>query len=389
MDTLYLDYCATTPLRPEVLREMVSVYETQFGNPSSLHEEGRKAKQTVELARARIAQCLDAKPTEVIFTSSGTEANNLAIFGALAEYLQTPTASGDGIHVITSELEHPAAKNCFRRLERLGVDVTWLPVPESGVIRVSDLEKALRNNTKLVSVMMANNEVGTLQPVADIAALCRPRGILVHTDAVQAVGKIPVSFRQLGVDLLTCSAHKFYGPKGVGILIATRRAKLQPILFGGGQERGLRSSTENVPAIHGAAVALDLALGELAQESKRLSALRDQLADEIALHVPDVLHTVSGWPTLPHVLHICLADVLGEAVVLELDRMGVHVSAGSACSAGTAEPSAVLQAMGVDPRYIHGSLRISLGRETHAEDIPRFVQALHTTVHQLRGKLTR
>ena len=269
------------------------------------------------------------------------------------------------------------------------MDVTWLPVPESGVIRVLDVAKALRDNTKLVSVMLANNEVGTLQPVADIAALCRARGVLVHTDAVQAVGKIPVSFHQLGVDLLTCSAHKFYGPKGVGILIANRRARLKPILFGGGQERGLRSSTENVPAIHGAAVALDLALGELAQESKRLSELRNQLAAEIALQVPDVLHTVSGSPTLPHVLHICLADVLGEAVLLELDRMGVHVSAGSACSSGTSEPSAVLQAMGVDPRYIHGSLRISLGHGTHAEAIPRFVQALKSTVHQLRGMLTR
>ncbi|GMA49738.1 cysteine desulfurase NifS [Alicyclobacillus contaminans] len=383
MEPLYLDHCATTPIHPEVLSEMTRVYQEAFANPSSLHQAGRMAKQTLERARERIATRLDARPEDVLFTAGGTEANTLALFGALERFLRGPGEPSAPVHLISSELEHPSVQRGIEALAERGVEVTWLPVPANGVLQPEDVERALRPHTRLVSVMLANNEIGTIQPIADIAALCRARGVLLHTDAVQAVGKIPVSFRDLGVDLLTASAHKFYGPRGVGIVVARRQARLRPILHGGGQERGLRSGTENVAAIHGAAVALDKALDALPAEAIRLQRLRDAMAKAVMDRMPEVLWTAADAPKLPHVLHLCIPGVLGEAVLLELDQLGVCVSAGSACSAGSAEPSPVLRAMGVDERYVHGGLRISLGRGNTEADVARFAEALDTAVHRL------
>jgi cysteine desulfurase len=380
--TTYLDYCSTTPLRQEVLAAMMESFAVEFGNPSSLHEQGRSAKKHLEYARETIASAIGAKPKEIFFTASGTEANNLAIFGMLNRLKHSNK------HVITTQIEHPAVLECFRELERQGTEVTYLPVSPHGVVRLEDLQCALRDETCLVSMMMANNEVGTLQPVAEAAALCKQHNITFHTDAVQAVGKIHVIVGDLGVDMLSFSPHKMYGPKGVGVLYVNRHTRVKPILFGGGQERGLRSATENVPAIYGSAVAVRLAIEEIPSEMARLRDLRDKLLSLLIKNVPGLIVTSGNGTTLPHVLNICVADVLGEALLLNLDRMGFHVSAGSACSSGSAEPSLVLVAMKVDPRYIHGSVRISLGRDTTETDIERFADAFHSVVMELRAMIT-
>ncbi|WCK54862.1 cysteine desulfurase family protein [Aneurinibacillus sp. Ricciae_BoGa-3] len=380
--TTYLDYCSTTPLRQEALVAMMDSFACEFGNPSSLHERGRSAKKRLESAREMVASAIGAQPKEIFFTASGTEANNLAILGMLKRLKQSPK------HVITTQIEHPSVLECFRELQRKGTEVTYLPVSHEGVVRLEDLQYALRNETCLVSIMMANNEVGTLQPVAEAAALCKQHKITFHTDAVQAVGKVPVNVRDLGVDMLSFSPHKMYGPKGVGVLYVNRHTRVKPILFGGGQERGLRSATENVPAIDGSAVAVRLAIDEMASEMVRLRDLRDKLLSRLIHNVPEIIITSGNAHTLPHVLNICVADVLGEALLLNLDRMGFHVSAGSACSSANAEPSHVLVAMQVDPRYIHGSVRISLGRNTTETDIHRFADAFHTVVAELRTMIT-
>ncbi|MCF8567102.1 cysteine desulfurase [Alicyclobacillus tolerans] len=378
---LYLDYCATTPIRPEVAQAIARTIEQIYGNPSSLHQAGRAAKKTLEAARETFAQLLTAKPSEILFTASGTEANNLAILGALKH----PDLVG--CHVITTVIEHPAVKNAFRELESRGHSVTYLPVNEQGVVQVEDFVDALRPDTRFVSVMMANNETGALQPVNEIAQICRSRGIVMHSDAVQAFGKVPIFVNDLPVDLLSLSAHKVYGPKGVGILYVKRRTKLFPVLFGGGQEKGLRSGTENVALVHGAAAAARMAVEEMGQEMERLKSLRDELQKRILDTVENVRITCPTVPVLPHVLHLTVADVLGETVLLELDRESICVSAGSACSSGSAEPSPVLQAMNVPDRFIHGSLRISLGKDTTQKDLDRFVDTFAGVVAQLRNML--
>ncbi len=400
MKPVYLDYAATTPLHPEVLSAMVNLLEQEQGNPSSLHENGRSAKKVLEAARTSIASAVGARPSEIIFTSSGTEANNLAIFGVVRRFLERnwhnlskggalETHPRVPIHVITSSIEHSSVRNCFVQLEQLGVQVTYLPVSSEGVVDASAVEDALTEHTKLVSVMMVNNEIGTIQPVAKIAQICRKHNILMHTDAIQAIGKIPVNFHELGVDLLSFSSHKFYGPKGIAALCANRRSRLDPILFGGGQERGLRPGTENVALVHGLAVALNECLEHMDEELSRLKGLNTVLANELRVRIPGLKFTAGNADALPQVLHLSLPDVLGEAVLLELDRYGFYVSAAAACSSGKAEPSHVMQAIGLSERYIHGSLRVSLGLYTVESDILHFVDVLGNEVSRLQEMVQR
>lgn len=402
MKPVYLDYAATTPLRKEVLSAMVKVLEREQGNPSSLHEDGRSAKKVLETARTRIAEFIGARPTEIIFTSSGTEANNLAIFGVLRRFLERnwrntlkgdlagiSSHAGEPVHVITSSIEHSSVRNCFLQLEELGAQVTYLPVSSEGVVDVKAVENAMTDHTKLVSVMMVNNEIGTIQPIAEISNICKKHGVLLHTDAIQAVGKIPVHFHNLGVDLLSFSGHKLYGPKGIGVLCANRKSRLDPILFGGGQERGLRPGTENIALVQGLAVALELCLEHMEDETRRIEYLHDVFTNEICSRIQDIKFTAGNALCLPHIAHLSLPDVLGEAVLLELDRYGFCVSAAAACSSGKAEPSHVMQAIGLTERYIHGSLRVSFGLHTTEEDVLRFARVLDREVMKLQEMVFR
>jgi cysteine desulfurase len=379
MRRIYMDHNATTPLREEVLEAMLPYLREEFGNASSLHHFGIQARRAVERAREQVAAALGACPREIVFTGCGTEADNQAIKGvAFAN-----RSRGD--HVVTSRVEHKAVLETCQYLEKQGFRVTHLPVDEHGVVSPRDVARAITDATILVSVMAANNEVGTIQPVAEIAEVCRERGVLLHTDAVQVVGKLPLDVKALGVDLLSLSAHKFYGPKGVGALYVRRGVKIDPLLHGGHQERGLRAATENVAGIVGAARALGLRLDEMAAEAVRLTALRERLYTGLVERIDHVIP--NGHPTqrLPGTLSVCFDYIEGEAVIMGLDLEGVAVSSGSACTSASLEPSHVLLAMGVHPAVAQGSIRFSLGRENTEADVDYVLQKLPPIVARLRA----
>lgn len=378
MGSLYFDHAATTPTRPEVIQAMMPYFAEHAGNPSSIHMFGQRAKRALDEARRTVADVLGAKPAEIYFTSGATESNNIAIQGAAKSYAMF------GRHLITSAFEHHAVLHTFQALEKQGFQVTYLPVDEQGLVRPEEVEKALRPDTILVSIMLANNEVGTVQPIQEIAGILRRRGILFHTDAVQAVGKIPVNVRELGVDMLSLTAHKFYGPKGVGALYVREGVEIAPLFFGGHQEGALRPGTQNVPGIVGLAAALRLACQEMKDEGARMRRLRDLLEQSITERIPDV--HVNGHPDkrLAHISNVSFAGLDGEALLLALDMQGIAVSTGSACTAGSTEPSHVLRAMGVDPLWARGSIRFSLGRDTTEEDIRFLIEVLATAVSRLR-----
>ncbi|MBC7242425.1 MAG: cysteine desulfurase NifS [Anaerolineae bacterium] len=378
MGSLYFDHAATTPTRPEVIQAMMPYFTEHAGNPSSIHMFGQRAKRALDEARRTVADVLGAKPAEIYFTSGATESNNIAIQGAAKSYAMF------GRHLITSAFEHHAVLHTFQALEKQGFQVTYLPVDEQGLVRPEEVEKALRPDTILVSIMLANNEVGTVQPIQEIAGILRRRGILFHTDAVQAVGKIPVNVRELGVDMLSLTAHKFYGPKGVGALYVREGVEIAPLFFGGHQEGVLRPGTQNVPGIVGLAAALRLACQEMKDEGARMRRLRDLLEQSITERIPDV--HVNGHPDkrLAHISNVSFAGLDGEALLLALDMQGIAVSTGSACTAGSTEPSHVLRAMGVDPLWARGSIRFSLGRDTTEEDIRFLIEVLATAVSRLR-----
>lgn len=378
MGSLYFDHAATTPTRPEVIQAMMPYFAEHAGNPSSIHMFGQRAKRALDEARRTVADVLGAKPAEIYFTSGATESNNIAIQGAAKSYAMF------GRHLITSAFEHHAVLHTFQALEKQGFQVTYLPVDEQGLVRPEEVEKALRPDTILVSIMLANNEVGTVQPIQEIAGILRRRGILFHTDAVQAVGKIPVNVRELGVDMLSLTAHKFYGPKGVGALYVREGVEIAPLFFGGHQEGVLRPGTQNVPGIVGLAAALRLACQEMKDEGARMRRLRDLLEQSITERIPDV--HVNGHPDkrLAHISNVSFAGLDGEALLLALDMQGIAVSTGSACTAGSTEPSHVLRAMGVDPLWARGSIRFSLGRDTTEEDIRFLIEVLATAVSRLR-----
>ncbi len=376
---VYLDNNATTPVRPEVFEAMVPFLQSQFGNPSSLHHWGKRARRAVEQAREEVANLIGAAdPEEIFFTSGGSESDNLALKGvALPQWKQ-------GKQIITSQIEHPAVLDTCRLLESYGFKVVYLPVDRYGVIDPASLEEALTPDTVLVSIMHANNEVGTIQPIAELAALAKSRGVLFHTDAVQSVGKIPVDVQALGVDLLSLSGHKLYAPKGIGALYVRKGTALWPLINGGHQEEGLRAGTENVAGIVALGKACALAQQEQESENKRLTILRDQLHHGICAAVPDV--SLHGHPTqrLPTTVNLGFGGIEGEALLIHLDLQGVAVSTGSACSSGSLEPSHVLEAMALSAEEIQGAIRFSLGWENTAEDIAYVLDILPGIVEQLR-----
>lgn len=379
MRQVYLDHGATTPVHPEVVAEMHQVLGEFFGNPSSVHTFGREAKNYLEEARKKVARLIGAEPEEIIFTSGGTEADNLAILGTAYANQRK------GNHIITSTIEHHAVLDVCKFLSHNGFEVTFLPVDQNGVINPDDVAKAIRRETVLITIMHANNEIGTIEPVKEIGKIAREREITFHTDAVQTVGHLFVDVDDLGVDLLSLSAHKMYGPKGVGGLYIRRHTRLSPIFHGGSQERKRRPGTENLPGILGLGKAAEIAARDLAQENPRLVRLRDKLIQGIQETIPEV--KLNGHPTcrLPHNVNFSFAYLEGESLLLSLDLKGIAVSTGSACSSGTSESSHVLKALGLPPELARGSLRMTLGRANTEEDIEYVVDILRVLVDRLRS----
>ena len=384
---VYFDYNATTPLAPEATEAVVRATRDVFGNASSVHHFGQHAKATLDEARSAVAALITADPSEIVFTSGGTESDNFAIRGvaAIHDALEPPTGRR---HLIASAIEHEAVLNTLKALTRRGWKATLLPVDASGVVAPDRLREAITSDTAIVSVMHANNEIGTIQPIAALAAIAHEHGALMHTDAVQSAGKIPVDVRALGVDLLSLSAHKFNGPKGAGAIWIKRGTRLQPTMTGGKHERNRRAGTENVPAIAGLGVAARLAMGKLSSEGARVSALRDRLEAGILRGVPGT--AVNGAPAsrVPNTTNISFDHVEAESLLIALDLEGVAVSTGSACSSGTLEPSHVLKAMGLPTHRTQNSLRFSLGMFSTAEEVDRVIEVMPRLVEKLRG-LTR
>jgi cysteine desulfurase len=378
--SIYLDHAATTPLREEVLAAMLPYLTDHFGNPSSLHADGRRARQGLDEAREVIAAILGTKPREIVFTGGGSEADNLAIKGIAW------AASARGRHIVTSSVEHKAVLNACAVLERSGFQVTYLPVDRYARVDPEQVEAAITERTALVSIMYANNEVGTIQPIAEIGAICRRRGVLFHTDAIQAGGYLPLDVDRLGVDLLSLAAHKLYGPKGVGALFVRQGTALLPQIQGGSQERQRRAGTENVAGIVGFGRALQLAQGDPAArdaENARLAGLRDRLLAAMK-DVSAVEATGHPGERLPHNASWLIDGIEGGDLVAALDLDGIAASTGSACTSGSAEPSHVLLAMGIDPARAHGALRLTAGRGTTVTDVERTADALRSAVGRMR-----
>ncbi len=375
---IYLDYAATTPVDPRVSRAMQPYFNKKFGNSASLHSYGREASMALEKSRATVAQFIGAKPGEIIFTSSATESNNLAIKGiALASH------SGKK-HIIVSRIEHDCVLESARFLQRHGFEVSFLPVNENGLIDFKILEKTIKKETLLVSIIHGNNEVGTIQNIVRIGRLCRKNGVYFHTDAVQTLGKVKINVSEIDIDLLTASSHKIYGPKGVAFLYVRDGVFIEPILHGGGQENKLRSSTINIPGVVGMAKAIEILSKEGESENKKLTGFRDYLIDKILGNIPNTQLNGDREKRLSNNINISFFGVEGESLLLELDHGGVCVSTGSACSSKTLEPSHVLLAMGLTPAEAHGSLRITLGRWTTKRDLDSFLEILKKAVNKFR-----
>lgn len=379
MKRIYLDYAATTPTHPEVMKAMLPYFTDAFGNPSSIHSFGQEAKGAIEKARNQVAALIGAKSEEVVFTGSGTEADNFALKGvALAN-------QGKGNHIITSSIEHHAVLETCKFLEKQGFSVTYLPVDGYGMVDPSGVKKAITVKTILISVMHANNEVGTVEPIAEIGNIAREAEIYLHTDAVQTAGHIPVDVNKLNVDLLSISAHKLYGPKGIGALYIRKGTKVSSFMHGGDQERGKRASTENVPAIVGFGKAAEIAQREMLEEAQKLTVLRDQLIEGI---LKSIEHTqLNGHPVmrLPNNVNVSVDYVEGESMLLNLDLAGICASTGSACSSSALEPSHVLVAMGLPHLQAHGSLRFTSGKWTTEEEINQVLNVLPGIVSKLRA----
>lgn len=376
--TIYLDHAATTPLDRRVLDAMIPYLTTEYGNASSIYTLGRHAMQAIDRAREQVAEAIHARPTEIAFVGCGSESDNLAIKGMAF------ASQKKGKHIITSSIEHHAVLHTCQYLERFGFTVTYLPVDEYGRIDPHEVEHAITDQTTLVSIMYANNEVGTIEPVEEIGRICRARKIPFHVDAVQVGGALPIDVVALNADLLSLSAHKFYGPKGVGVLYMRQGMRILPQLQGGSQERGRRAGTENVAGIVGAATALCLAQEELPLVTPRITALRDRLVEGI-LAIP--ASKLTGHPTnrLPNNASFCFEGVEGESILLNLDLLGVAASTGSACTSGSVDPSHVLVAMGLPPEWSHGSLRLTLGKENTEQEVEMLITALPGIVEKLRG----
>mgnify|MGYP000927000548 FL=1 len=380
MQSAYLDYSATTPTDPEVLEAMMPYFTEVFGNPSSVYSFAAKSRKAIDTARGQVARALNADPDEIFFTGSGTEADNWALKGTL-ERLRSR-----GDHLITTKIEHHAILHTAEYLEKVeGFRVTYLPVDSDGRVRMEDLEAAMTDKTVLVSVMFANNEVGTIQPIGKIGSLCRQRGILFHTDAVQAAAQLDIDVKALNIDMLSLSAHKMYGPKGVGAFYLRKGLRLENFVHGGGQEKGRRASTENLAGIVGLGVAIERLKARLPEEKARLCTLRDRLIDGVLSKIPDTkLNGARGDERLPNNTNFSFIGIEGETLLLDLDSKGISASTGSACSSESLDPSHVLLALGLSHEMAHGSLRLTLGRETTDEDVDYVLDVLPKIVARRR-----
>lgn len=382
---IYLDNAATTPMDPRVIEEVTKHFKETYGNSSSLHSVGQKAGQILLKSRETIASLINANRDDIFFTSSGTEANNIAIFGVTSKNKER------GNHIITSSIEHHAVENPYKQLEKRGFEVIFLPIDQFGLIAIKDLEDAITDKTILISIMFANNEIGTIEPVKEIGAIAKKHDVIFHTDAVQAFGKVPIDVDDMNIDLLSASAHKLYGPKGVGMLYIRNKGVrkgwgkfIEPIMYGGGHERDMRPSTVNVPGITGFAKAAELANEEMEEESLRQIKLRDKIIKWVTENIEDTY--LNGHPTkrLPNNVNLGFRYIEGESIVLDLDMEGIATSTGSACSSQSLEPSHVLTAIGLKAEEAHGSLRVSLGRFTTEEDIDYFLEKLPGVIERLR-----
>lgn len=379
-EKIYLDHAATTYVRKEVLAEMLPFFTEHFGNPMSVHSFGREVAKHVENSRETIANCLGAKPKEITFTSGGTEADNLALRGFAYANLKK------GKHIITSSIEHHAILHTCEALSKEGFEITYLPVDSEGFVDPKELEKAIRPDTILVSIMHANNEIGTIEPIEELGEICRQREVAFHVDAVQSAGVLPINVKELPVDMLSISAHKFYGPKGVGALFLRNGIRLKPILLGGGQERNLRAGTHNHVGIIGMAKALELALSEQQEANLRISKLRDRLIDGLLEKIPESrLNGPRGNKRLPNNVNVSIKYIEGEGMLLHLDMLGIAASSGSACTSGSLDPSHVLLAIGLTHEIAHGSLRLSLGKENTEAEIDKVSEVLPKIVANLRA----
>lgn len=379
MRKVYLDNAATTALSPRVLEAMLPYFTQYYGNPSSVHAFGREAKQGLDKARDQVAKALHCEPSEVIFTGCGTESDNTVLLGVAQRY-------GDkGKHIITTNVEHHAILHTCEYLEKQGYSVTYLPVDQDGLVTAEQVAAAIRPDTILVSIMFANNEVGTIMPIQEIGAVCKEKGVLFHTDAVQAVGHISVDVQAMHIDMLSLSAHKFHGPKGVGALYCRKGIRLPSYIMGGAQERGRRAGTENVAGIVGLGAAIQLATEQLEENRAKMTALRDRLMTGIQARISEV--KLNGHPTnrLPNNVNFSFKYIEGESILLMLDMNGIAASSGSACTSGSLDPSHVLLALGLPHEIAHGSVRLTLGDETTEEDIDYTIDVLEKTVARLRA----
>ena len=378
MDRIYLDNAATTAVSPEVLEAMLPYFTQCFGNPSSIHSTGRDARRVVDAARRQVAAAIGAQPQEIYFTAGGSESDNWAIKGtAFAK-------KSRGNHIITSAIEHHAVLHTCAWLEKQGFEVTYLPVDEFGRVRVEDVEKAITDKTILITIMAANNEIGTIQPIAEIGKLAHDKGILFHTDAVQAIGAMPIDVNAMHIDMLSMSGHKFHGPKGIGALYIRKGVKIDQYLHGGAQERGQRAGTENLAGIVGMGKAIEIATQHLEENTARLTVLRDKLIDGILAEIPDVRLNGHRTQRLPNNVNVSVRYVEGEALLLRLDLAGIAGSSGSACTSGSLDPSHVLLAIGLPHEIAHGSLRLSLGTDTTEAEIDEVLDKLPGIVKNLR-----
>lgn len=375
---IYMDYAATTYTKPEVLEEMIPYFTEFYGNPSSVYSISRETKKALDKARMRVAKAINADPAEIYFTGGGSEADNWAIKGIAFAH------QNKGNHIITTKIEHHAVLNACEYLEKHGFEVTYLDVDAEGVIRLEDLKNAIKENTILVTIMMANNEIGSIQPVKEIGEICREKKIFFHTDAVQAVGHIPVDVKEMNMDLLSLAAHKFYGPKGVGALYVKKGIKIHNLVHGGGQEKNRRAGTENVAGIVGLGKAIEFATDNMEEHNKTLTYLRDKLMNGL-LEIPHTrLNGPKGENRLPGNVNVCFRFIEGESVLLMLDAMGICASSGSACTSGSLDPSHVLLSIGLPHEIAHGSLRLSLGDGTTEEEVDYVLKTVPSIVQRLR-----
>ncbi|MCB2354100.1 cysteine desulfurase NifS [Clostridium estertheticum] len=376
--TIYMDHAATTYVKPEVMEEMKPYFTEYFGNPSSIYTLARETKKAIDIGRDKVAKAINADSSEIFFTSGGSEADNWAIKGIASAYKKK------GNHIITTVIEHHAVLHTCEYLAKNGFDITYLPVDEYGFINIKDLENAITDKTILVSVMFANNEIGTIEPIKEIGALCRSKKILFHTDAVQAVGHIPVDVKDMNIDLLSLAGHKFYGPKGIGALYIRKGIKIENLIHGGGQERNKRAGTENVASVVGIGKALELAVENMEENNKKLVILRDKLMNGL-LKVPFTrLNGPIGEKRLPGNSNISFRFVEGESILLMLDAKGIAASSGSACTSGSLDPSHVLLAIGLIHEIAHGSLRLTIGDATTEEEVDYVLETVPKVIQRLR-----